>query len=300
MNKHKLNNKYVILSIDTEHDPLDQYTSLTAGFSIGIPRLFQVFDDTQISGKVCWLLEYNIKEGIPLANVNSPLFYTDFDNLVAQIKNRGEQFGLHPCLDDWIGEQTQLTSSSYSVRGNWDGTRRYKDAKFVSDVISSATKEVKQICGVNPVGCRTDGCLYTPYLPNALKNNGIFIDSSVRKSQPWQYVVSPNAYYYNKDKYHKVPLSTTVMEIPATGYICTGIKNHMLRVRTWLSLKQAKPLFLSFYIHNWQAVKPNGKADVVFIQVLTSFIKLLRNNGVQFVSWIDAKSIYNDMYNIDS
>lgn len=52
---------YVIFSVDTEHDIISRYKTRTAGWSKGVPLLFEVFDALGMRGKVCWLIEYNLK-----------------------------------------------------------------------------------------------------------------------------------------------------------------------------------------------------------------------------------------------
>ena len=51
---------YVIFSVDTEHDIIS-YKTKSAGWSKGIPLLYEVFDASEIRGKLCWLIEYNLK-----------------------------------------------------------------------------------------------------------------------------------------------------------------------------------------------------------------------------------------------
>jgi len=287
---------YVILSIDTEHDIIRWYETRAAGWSNGIPLLCEVFDTVGLRGKVCWLVEHNVKEGIPVANPHSAFCCNELPELIKQIKNRGDEMGLHPSMSDWTGGEREALASLYNSAEFWDSTRRYHDAQFVQNLITSATQEFKKVFGVNPVGCRTGGCAYATHLAGALEKNGIYIDSSVRKSRPWQWLKPPNAYYTTEDDIRVPSARGTMVEIPTAGYICTGWLNAVLRCRTWYWLNRRQTIFLSFFIHNWQAIRSDGSADIKFLESLTSFLNILSRNGAQFLSWAEAKEVYDSMY----
>ncbi len=287
---------YVILSVDTEHDIIGRYTTKTAGWSKGIPLLFDVFDAAGLRGKVCWLIEFNLKRGILAANPRSLFFCKESPELIAQIKNRGDELGLHPTVVDWLGGEREIPVSSYNDPALWDHTRRHVDPEFVIDLITSATEEFKEVCGVQPVGCRTGGFRYATHLANALQRNKIYIDSSVGKHQPWHWVRPPNVYYAAEDNIRVSVAKGTVVEIPTTGYIGDGWMNPVLRYRTWYWLNQRQTIFLSFFIHNWQAIKPDGSPDIKFLGSLSSFLRMLSRNGARFLSWTEAKELYDSMY----
>ncbi len=288
---------YVILSVDTEHDIIGRYTTRTAGWSKGLPLLFDVFDATRGRGKVCWLIEFNNKEGILAANPRSMFFCEESPELIAQIKNRGDELGLHPSVADWLGGEREIPISSYNDPALRDETRRHLDPEFIIDLITSATEEFKKVCGVNPVGCRTGGLQYATHLATALEKNKIYVDSSVGKNRPWHWVRPPNAYYPTGDNIRdKANIKTSVVEIPTTGYMCNGWQHLLLKPRTWYLLHRRQPVFLSFFIHNWQAIKHDGSPDMNFLGSLSSFLRMLSRNGAQFLSWAEAKEVYDSMY----
>jgi len=175
--KHK--QVYVIFSVDTEHDIISRYKTKSAGWSSGIPLLFEVFDALGMRGKVCWLIEYNLKDGILAANPRSEFFVREFPELIMQIKNRGDELGLHPSMGDWLGGKRDIPASSYNSPELWDSTRSYHDPEFVMNLITSGAKELVEATGVNPVGCRTGGFHYATCLAPALEKNKICIDSLV-------------------------------------------------------------------------------------------------------------------------
>ena len=204
--------------------------------------------------------------------------------------------GLHPSMNDWIGGERDVPATLFNSPELWDSTRRYHDSQFVEDLITSATQDFKKVFGINPVGCRTGGCRYATHLASALEKNGIYVDSSVSKPRPWQQVKPPNAYYVNGDDIRVSSAKGTLVEIPTAGYICTGWSNVVLRCHTWYWLNQRQTIFLSFFIHNWQAINPDGSTDTKYLKSLTSYLNMLSRNGVQFLSWVEAKEVYDSMY----
>lgn len=287
---------YIIFSVDTEHDIIRKYTTMAADWSKGIPLLFEIFDTLGMRGKVCWLIEYNLKDGILAANPHSEFFVKEFPELTMQIKNRGDELGLHPTMYDWLGGERQIPASSYNDPGLWDFTRSYHDPEFVINLITSAVKEFQKVCQVNPVGCRTGALHYATHLATALGKNGVHIDSSASKGLK-QWVTAPNAYYAASDNIrHKATTKTGVLEIPTTGYVCNGWPNLLLKIRTWYLLHRRQPIFLSFFIHNWQAITTDGRADTCFLEVLSSFLHFLSCNYAHFMSWTEANETYKDIY----
>jgi hypothetical protein len=292
--KHK--QVYVIFSVDTEHDIISRYETKAAGWSKGIPLLSEVFDASGIRGKVCWLIEYNLKDGILAANSHSEFFVKEFPELIMQIKNRGDELGLHPTMYDWLGGAKDILVSSYNDPELWDFTRSYHDPEFVINLTTSGVKEFREVCGVNPIGCRTGAFHYATHLAAALEKNGIHIDSSVRKKLK-STVTAPNAYYAARDNIqNKAPTKTGVVEIPTTGYVCKGWSSYLLKLRTWYLLHRRQSIFLSFYIHNWQAITTEGRPDTRFLESLSSFLRLLSNHGVRFLNWTEACEMYENIF----
>lgn len=282
---------YVIFSVDTEHDIISRYKTRTAGWSKGVPLLFEVFDTSGIRGKLCWLIEYNLKDSILAANPGSEFFVENFPELIKQIKDRGDELGLHPSMYDWVGGKRDIPASSYNSPELWDSTKSYHDPEFVMSLITSGAKKLVEATGVNPVGCRTGAFHYATHLATALEKNGIYIDSSVSKGKLW--ITAPNAYYADRDNIrHRAAEKAGVLEIPTTGYICNGWRNSLLKFRSWYLLYQRQPIFLSFYIHNWQAITTDGGVDSHFLNNLASFLRLLGNHGAQFLSWTEAREMY--------
>jgi len=287
---------YIIFSVDTEHDIISRYKTKTAGWSKGIPLLFEIFDSFGMRGKVCWLIEYNLKDGILAANPRSEFFVKEFLELIMQIKNREDELGLHPTMYDWLGGEKQIPASSYNDPDLWDFARPYYDPEFVINLITAAAKEFREDCQVNPIGCRTGAFQYATHLATALDRNGIHIDSSVSKGLK-QWVRVPNAYYAARDNIrHKATEKTGVLEIPTVGYICNSRSDFLLRTRTWYLLHRRQPIFLSLFIHNWQAINSDGGADWRFLDNLSSFLHLLSNHGAHFMSWTEANETYNGIY----
>jgi len=292
-NKKKV---YIIFSIDTEHDLAANYSTLTAGWTKGIPWLCESFDALGIKGKVCWLIEYNLKEGIPAGNPNSKYFVKELPELIERIKTRGDELGIHPTMYDWIGKEQQVTVASYVDNDSWDMERSYHDPEFVMDLITSATKAVKAISGVDPVGCRTGAFHYATCLVTALEKNGIILDSSIFKG-PKQFVPVPNAYYASKeDIRRKSTLKTGVLEIPTIGFMKLNIKNLLMRIRAEYLLRLNHPIFLSIMIHNWDVITSNGAKNDYFLKKLNSFISLFRKRGACFLSWMEAKQTFDAIY----
>lgn len=286
---------YVILSVDTEHD-LQSYKTQSNGWSDEIPLLLQVFDVSGAKGKVCWLLEYNVKEGIPAANPDSKFFVKEFPEIIKEIKDRGDDFGIHPSMIDWIGKEEGL--DAYNDIKLWDLTKRLYSAEFVMSLITSAVNSVAESTGSHPIGCRTGCMYYATHLASALENNGVYVDTSVSKVlAPW--IIAPAAYYAAEDDIRrKSTQKTGVLEIPTTGYICFDRfqKLLMLKPRIRYLLHHRQPVFLSFFIHNWQAITSDGKADSKFLERLSSFLGLLKNNGACFLSWTEAYQMYTNLY----
>lgn len=295
---HNMKQVFIIFSIDTEHDIISKYTTKTAGWSKGIPLLIDVFDSLGMRGKVCWLIEYNLKDRILASNPRSEFFVQEFPELIMQIRNRDDELGLHPAMYDWLGGERQIPASSYNNHELWDFARSYHDPEFVTNLITSATKEFKGVFHADPVGCRTGAFQYATHLATALENNGIRIDSSVSKGLR-QVVTAPNAYYAARDDIRKkASKKKGVLEIPTTGYICNKWSNVLLELRTLYLLDRYKrqPIFLSFFIHNWQAVNTDGRADQRFLDTLSAFLRLLNNHGAHFLSWTEAIETYNSIY----
>jgi len=287
---------YVILSVDTEHDIIRKYKTRSAGWSEGVPLLFDVFDASGLRGKVCWLIEYNLKDSLLATNPRSDFFCEEFPELIRQIKSRGDEIGIHPTVVDWLGGNEEIPVSSYNDPVLWDDTRRYHDPKFIMNLIASATREVKKECGVDPIGCRTGGFQYATHLATALEKNGIHLDSSVSKGL-WCWLRAPNAYYAARDDIRqKANIKSGVLEIPTVGYIWSEWSNLLLKLRTLYLLCQRQHLFLSFYIHNWQAITANGMPDNRFLESLSSFLHFLRNHGVHFLRWGEAYELYKEIY----
>jgi len=106
-------------------------------------------------------------------------------------------------------------------------------------------------------------------------------------------VTAPNVYYATGDNIrHKATTETGVVEIPTTGYICSGWRTFPLKLRTWYLLHRRQPIFLSFFIHNWQAITADGRADTNFLHSLSSFLRLLSSNGPHFLSWMQARQMW--------
>jgi hypothetical protein len=283
---------YVIFSVDTEHDIISRYETKTAGWSEGIPLLCQVFDAAGIRGKVCWLIEYNLKDGIPAANPRSPFFVKEFPELIGQIKNRQDELGLHPTMYDWLGGDRHVPASSYNDAELWDNARSYHDPEFVVNLITSGVKEFRKACGVSPIGCRTGGFHYATHLATALEKNGIYIDSSVSKGLKRWLLTAPNAYYAAGDDIrNKAVTKAKVVEIPTTGYIRDSRSNFLLKLRSWYLLHWRRPIFLSFYIHNWQAIASDGRPDRRFLDILFSTLRFLEGNGASFLSWTEVSEV---------
>jgi hypothetical protein len=286
---------FVIFSVDTEKDIISKYKTGVAGWSTGIRLLFEVFDAMGMRSKVCWLVEFNLRDNILAANPRSEFFVKEFPELIRQIKSRGDELGLHPDVYDWLGGERDISAFPYNDPRLWDFTRPYHDPEFVMSLITLATKEFQEVCQVNPIGCRTGAFHYATHLAAALESNGILIDSSVSKGLK-RCVTAPNAYYAARDNiHHKAPTKTGVLEIPTTGYICK-LLNLPLRLRTWYLLSRRQPIFLSFFVHNWQAVTTDGRPDTRFLEILYSFLRMLSNHGVRFLSWTEANETYEDIY----
>jgi hypothetical protein len=291
----KLKRTYIILSVDTEHDTLANHSSRAAGWSTGIPLLCEALDTLGMRGKVCWLIEYNLKEGIPAGNPNSEFFAKEFPELITQIKTRGDELGVHPTMVDWVGRE-KICAALYNDRDSWNIERSYHDPEFVMNVITSAVKEVKAVSGVNPVGCRTGGFHYATHLATALQKNGISVDSSVLR-HPKHFVVPPNAYYASEDDIRcKSILKKGVLEIPTPGYVRFNKNKPLDRIRTEYLLWVRKPVFLSFYIHNWNAITSDGMKNETFLENFASFLSFLNKRGVCFLSWKEAKETYDYIY----
>lgn len=287
---------YVIFSVDTEHDTIANHSTRTAGWSKGIPLLCETFDVLGMRGKVCWLIEYNLKEGIPAGNPSSEFFVKELPELIAKIKIRGDELGVHPTMYDWVGGEKQISAATYNNPDSWDFRRSYHDPEFVMDLIISAVKDMKAVSGVNPVGCRTAACHYATHLVTALEKNGISVDSSVLRGAK-QFVRAPNAYYASReDIRRKSTLKTGVLEIPTVSFTQLNIKKPITRIRTEYLLRLKKPIFLSMLIHNWDAITTNGAKNEYFLKNLTSFLNFLRNRGVRFLSWTEAKDMFDSIY----
>jgi hypothetical protein len=290
---------YVIFSVDTEHDLINKYRTKSAGWSKGIPLLFKAFDSSKLRGKVCWLLEYNLKDGIVAANPDSEYYVKEFSELINKMKSREDELGLHPTMLDWVGGEGQLTSISYNSPDLWDDTRRSYDPDFVMYLITSAKKNFTEVCGVDPVGCRTGNCSYAAHLGKALWQNGIRIDSSVNKSQWYDLIRLPNA-YYAADVDIRRHGTTNVLEIQTVWNINNSSKLKYLRkIQQYWLLHLQRPLFLSFNIHNYQAITSDGEPDQHFLDFLISTVRFLASNGAQFLNWTDARELYAHIHTND-
>lgn len=292
---------YAIMSVDTEHDIVRYYETRTAGWSKGIPLLFEVFDLLGLRGKVCWLIEYNSKEGILALNPDSKFYCKEAPALIQQIKDRGDELGLHPSIAEWRGGDGEIPlSSAYGNIGLWDTSKRYHDPEFVVGLITSGAKALKEACGVSPIGCRSGGFFYATHLGIALQRNGIYIDSSIAKTKPWHRIKLPNAYYASgEDIREEATENSGVLEIPTTSYISRRWHENVSRLRTWYWLHREKQIFLSFFIHNWQAILADGKPDHRFLDTLHSSLRFILNNGSHFLSWTEAKKTYDSIYGHD-
>ena len=289
---------YIILSVDTEHDILSKFTTRTAGWSIGIPILFKVFDSFKLMGKVCWLIEYNNKDGFLASNTDSDFFVKDSKKLINQIKERGDEIGIHPTMKDWIGGDKNISASSYNDPKFWDSTRSNNDPEFVMKLITNGTKKFIDIFGITPIGCRTGAFQYASCLTAALEKNGIFIDSSVSKGL-LRKITAPNAYFAAKDNIlNEATTNPKVLEIPTTGYIDSkpSVYNFMLKLRSWYLLHSRNTIFLSFFIHNWQAITNNSKENTTFLKNLSLFLNMLKKYNACFLSWNEANKIYREIY----
>jgi len=287
---------YIIVSVDTEHDIISKYSTKVAGWSKGIPLLFKVFDALGMRSKVCWLIEYNLKDGILAANPHSEFFVKEFPELLMKIKKRGDELGIHPTMHDWLGGDKNISVNSYNDPNLWDFTRSYYDPEFVLKVITSGTKEFRKVCGINPIGCRTGAFHYATNLAPALEKNGIYIDGSVAREFK-QWIMAPNAYYAARDDIrNNAHEETSVLEIPVTGYIDNKPLNFLLKLRAWFIVHQRHAIFLSFFIHNWQAINYGGREDIQFLKNLSSFLGFLKNQGAYFLSWSEAYEMYKNMY----
>jgi hypothetical protein len=288
-------NIFVIFSVDTEHDIVGRYATRSAGWSRGLPLLFETFDAAGMKGKVCWLIEYNVIEGVPAANPNSVFYSPEFLEMVEKIRKRHDEVGLHPSMVDWVGRENLPTALSYVDPAKWDDSRRLHDAEFVSNIITSAAAAVSEACGSTPVGCRTGGMQYATHLGRALLANKIYVDSSVAPSgkHTWNVHV-PKAYYASsKDIRKPSDEPTSVLEIPTAGYVQNGlILDTWMKLRCRFWMRHPGPVFLSFFIHNWQAVMPNRRTDSGFLNTLGSFLRLLDRWGAKFLSWSEAHEAF--------
>jgi hypothetical protein len=291
----KFKQTYIMFSVDTEHDTIKNHSTRTAGWSNGIPLLCETFDILGMRGKVCWLIEYNVKEGLPAGNPNSVFFVKEFPELITQIKNRGDELGVHPAMVDWVGKE-KTPVASYNDSDAWDMERSYYDPNFVMNVIISAVREIKAVSGVNPIGCRTAAFHYATHLAKALQKNGICVDSSILKKSK-QFVTAPNAYYAHEDDIRRKSTSGNgVLEIPAVSCAQFDLNKPLTRIRIEYLIWVRKPVFLSLYIHNWDAITANGVKNEYFLKNLTSFMNFLRQRKVYFLSWIEAKETFDAIY----
>jgi hypothetical protein len=288
---------YILFSVDTEHDTISDHRTRTAGWTNGIPWLFETFNSLEMTGKVCWLIEYNLKEGLPAGNPNSEFFVKEFPELITQIKTRGDEIGIHPTMYDWVGGEKQISAERYNDSNLWDRKRSYTDPEFVTNLITSAVKELRTLSGVHPIGCRTAACHFATHLAEALEKNGVDLDSSAIGFHGKRIVTAPNAYYASREDIRRKSSSPTrVLEIP---YVSCGqfiIQKPLTRIRTEYLLNQPKTIFLSLLIHNWTAIDTNGNKNQYFLENFRSFMSFLRNRGASFVSWMQAKEIFDSMY----
>jgi hypothetical protein len=287
---------FVIFSVDAEKDIISTYHTKTTGWTTGVPLLFDVFDALDMQGKVCWLVEFNLRDNILAANPKSEYFVKEFTGLITQIKGRNDELGIHPDVYDWLGAGKDLSAVPYNDASLWDFNRSHSDPEFVKDLITSATNEFRAACQTQPIGCRTGAFHYATHLAEALGSNGIKVDSSASRGLS-HWLAAPNAYYAAMDNiWHEAPEKAGVLEIPTTGYICR-LFDLPLRLRTWYLACQKKPIFLSFFVHSWQAITIDGKPDERFLGILVSFLRMLKNRGARFLSWTEAYEVYAEMYN---
>ena len=172
MTTYKTAQTSIIFSVDTEHDTIAYHNTRIAGQLKGIPLLCETFDNLAMRGKVCWLIEYNLKEGVPAANPVSEFFVKELHELITQIKFRGDELGVHTSMYDWVDREKQTSLATYGDPNSQDLRKSYNEPEFVMNLITLAVKDLKAISGINAVGCRTAAFRHATHLADALQKKG--------------------------------------------------------------------------------------------------------------------------------
>lgn len=277
---------YLILSIDAESD-IYTHKNLKAGWETGVPFILDVFSEHGLDGKACWLVEFNIRDRLIFANPDcSERFVPNFEDIIGEIKRKGHEFGLHPTVYEWSGDR-------------WDYQRPLKDSAFVSDIIHQGNQVLVSVCKQKPIGCRTSNFHFAQSLAAALETEGYLVDSSCRRGI-FASITAPNAWFAGKKNYRfqgTPEPRTRVLEIPTTDYVRPGwngalsLKYKPNKVKT----DGSGILFLSAFLHNWDAVTTDGKRNPVFEATFEKFINLALENSVEVVSFTEAYRIYETL-----
>ncbi len=277
---------YLILSIDTESDVHTQ-KSRTAGWEVGVPYILDLLSHHGLDGKACWLIEFNVRDGLVFANPHSgPWFVAAYEDLVKEMAIKRHEFGLHPTVYDWDNER-------------WDYERPKKDPVFVAQVIREGTDTLHSITKQKPVGCRTTNFWFAAGLAKALEANGYLIDSSSRNGFLHR-IIAPNAWFASESDYRlqaSTESKTNVLEIPTTEFLRAGwwgafslkYKPNMVKIN------YSHVLFLSAFFHNWDAVTEDGKQDPAFGEAFERFINQALEQNVRVVGFSEAYNIYKSM-----
>lgn len=137
---HRFEKIFLILSVDAERDTY-LFEPRMAGWENGVPYILDTFSEYGVHGKACWLIEYNVRDGLFFCKP-SKRHLANHENIIREIKQKGYEFGLHP------------TMYAYD-QSRWDYKRALSDPAFVSDVIHQGTEALVSVCKKRPVGCRT-------------------------------------------------------------------------------------------------------------------------------------------------
>jgi len=249
-----------IFSVDTERDIRSLKTKVEGWKRISL--LFDLFDSVGMRGKVNWLVEYDLRDGFLSANPQSEFFVRNHLELFEEMKKRGDEIGLHPSMYDF---NARTDTWDKGASGN---------PVFVRKVLDFGTREFRRIFRQEPVGCRVGAFHPCTGLEEALERNGIWVDSStLRRTR--ERIRSPNAHFLG---------NTRVLEIPTTGYVHNGSFDLVFyKAKKYLN----RPVFLSYYIHNWQVVRPRGEPDTRFLHNLKRFLEVLASRS-QALSFREA------------
>lgn len=279
---------FMILSVDAESD-LYTHKTFKAGWEVGVPYILDIFSECGTNGRACWLIEYNVRDGLVLCNPSCNGFVPNYEDVIRQIKQRGYEFGLHPAMYAY-------------ARGQWNHERAWRDPTFVFDVIHQGTEALVSVCRERPVGCRTGNFHFALGLAKALEHEGYLIDSSDRKMF-WEPTVAPNAWFAEEKDYRlekTVESRTRVLEISTTDSI-TATRKGLFSLNYKPNLKKphssSNILFLSTFFHNWDAVRQDGKVNPKFRDAFDNFWAALVDNGVKVVSFSEAYRIYKKLTN---